>query len=140
MRVHFGDYKNFNDLALHLAANYNKYKPSHNPGKEMEERKMQYKDAVNILIIYNYNWCMQYLCGGGIHKGHWQVLGMSFLETAQFFGGQFCDKKMTNKRCHQFDDALAKKNIMGKKDGYNGADDSFGGYFGMFLHGHRYTL
>ena len=114
MKVHFGKYRDFNDLALRLTANYNKYKPSHNPGKET---KMQYKDAICILIVYCYNWCVQYLCSGGIHKGHWQALGMSFLETTWFFGGQFHDKKMTNKWRHQFDDALAQKNSVGKKDG-----------------------
>ena len=42
---------------------------------------------------------------------------MSFLETVQFFGSQFHDKKMTNKQCRWFDDALAQKNGAGKKDG-----------------------
>ena len=78
---------------------------------------MQYKDAVHILIVYSYNWCIQYLCGGGINKGHRQALEMSFLETARFFGGQFHDEKMTNKVCHWFNDALAQKNSAGKKDG-----------------------
>ena len=114
MQLQFGDYKDFNDLALCLAANYNKYKTSHNPGKET---KMQYKDAIHILVIYSFNWCIQYLCGEGINRGHWQVLGMSFLETVRFFGSQFCDEKMTNKWCHRFDDTLAKKNGAGKKDG-----------------------
>ena len=107
MQVYFGDYKDFNDLALHLVANYNKYKPSWNPGKEM---KMQYKDAIHILIIYSFNWCVQYFCSRGIHKGHWQVMGMSFLETTRFFGGQFCDEKMTNKWRRWFDNVLGQRN------------------------------
>ena len=127
MKVHFSKYKD--NLALRLAANYNKYKPSRNPGKET---KMQYKDAVRILIVYSYNWCDQYLCGGGIHKGHWQALEMSFLETTRFFGGQFHDKKMTNKWRHWFDDALAQKNGTGKKDGITELLTVPEGIFGWF--------
>ena len=129
MRVHFGDYKDFNDLALCLAANYNKYEPSHNPGNET---KMQHKDAIHILVVYSYNWCIQYLCGRGIHKGHWQALGMSFLETARFFSGQFCDEKMTNKWHRWFDDVLAQKNGTGKKDGMTELVMVLEGIFGCF--------
>ena len=114
MKVHFSKYKDFNDLALGLAANFNKYEPSHNPGKEM---KMQYKDTICILVVYSYNWCVLYLCGRGIHKGYPQALGMSFLETARFFSSQFHDEKITNKWCCRFNDTLAQKNGAGKKDG-----------------------
>ena len=114
MKVHFSKYKDFNNLALRLAANFNKYKPSCNPGKET---KMKYKDAIHILVIYSYNWCVQYLCSWGIHKGNQQALGMSFLETIWFFSGQFRDEKMTNKWCLWFNDALAQKNGVGKKEG-----------------------
>ena len=65
MKVHFGDYKDFYDLALQLAFNFNKCEPSHDPDKDT---KLQYKDAVCILIVYSYNQAVQYLCGGGIHK------------------------------------------------------------------------
>ena len=129
MKVHFGKYKDFNDLALWLVANFNKYEPSHNPGKET---KMQYKDAICILIIYSYNWCVQYLCGKGFHKGHWQALGMSFLETAQFFDSQFHDEKMTNKQHRWFNNALAQKNGAGKKDGITELLAVQEGIFGQF--------
>ena len=79
--------------------------------------KLQYKDTICILVMFSYNRAVQYLCGGDVHKGHRQALAMSFLEIAQFFGNQFCDKKMTNKQCRQFNDALAAKNGAGKKDG-----------------------
>ena len=91
MKVHYGDYKDFNDLALHLAFNYNKYEPTQNPGKDT---KLQYKDTVHILVVFSYNWVVQYLCGGGVHKGHCQALAMSFLEITRFFGSQFCDERM----------------------------------------------
>ena len=113
MKAHFGEYKDFNNLALHLATNYNRYEPFCDPGKDT---KLQYKDAIHIIIVYGYNWCVQYLCGWGIHKEHCQALAMSFLEIAQFFGRQFHDEKMTNKRHRQFDDALSQKNSAGKKD------------------------
>ena len=114
MNVHYGDYKDFNDLALPLTFNYNKYKPAWDPGKDT---KLQYKDTVCILVIFSYNWAVQYMCRGGIHKGHHQALAMSFLEITRFFGRQFHDEKMTNKWHHQFDDALAAKNGADKKDG-----------------------
>ena len=90
MKVHYSDYKDFNNLALCLAFNYNKYEPPRDPGKVT---KLQYKDTIHILVVYSYNWAVQYLCGGGIHKGDRHALGMSFLEIAQFFGCQFCDEK-----------------------------------------------
>ena len=94
MKVHFGDYYDFNDLPLWLAFNLNKYELSHNPGKDT---KLPYKAAVHILVVYSYNQAVQYLCEGGVHKGHRQVLGMLFLEIARFFGNQFRNKEMTNK-------------------------------------------
>ena len=109
MKVHYGDYKDFNNLALCLAFNYNKYEPPWDLGKDT---KLQYKDAVCILVIYSYNWAVQYLCRGGIHKGHRHALAMSFFEISQL-----SDKKMTNKWHRQFNDALAAKNRAGKKDG-----------------------
>ena len=113
MNVHYGNYKDFNDLALRLTFNYNKYEPTRDLGKDA---KLQYKDTIRILVIFSYNQVVQYLCRVGIHKGHCQALAMSFLEMARFFGGQFCDEKMTNKLHHWFDDALAAKNGAGKKD------------------------
>ena len=113
MKVHYGDYKDFNDLALCLAFNYNKYEPTRDPGKDME---LQYKDAVHILVMFSYNQAVQYMCRGGVHKGHCQALAMSFLEITWFFSGQFHDEKMTNKRHRQFDDVLAAKNSVGTKD------------------------
>ena len=91
MNVHYGNNKDFNNLALCLAFNYNKYKHTEDPGKDT---KLQYKDTICILVIYSYNQAVQYLCGGGIHKGHHQALVMSFLEITWFFGGQFHDKKI----------------------------------------------
>ena len=113
MNVHYGNYKDFNDLALCLTFNYNKYEPTQDLGKDA---KLQYQDAVHILVIFSYNQAVQYLCRVGIHKGHHQALAMSFLEITQFFSGQFCDEKMTNKQCHQFNDTLAAKHRAGKKD------------------------
>ena len=130
MNVHYGDYKDFNNLVLCLAFNCNKYEPTQNPGKDT---KLQYKDAVCILVIFSYNWAVQYLCGGGIPKGHRQALAMSFLEIAQFFGSQFHDEKMTNKWCHQFNNALATKNCTGKKDGMTELLMVEEGIFGQFF-------
>ena len=114
MNVHYGDYKDFSDLVLHLAFNYNKYKPTQDLDKDA---KLQYKDTIHILVIFSYNQAVQYLCRAGVHKGHHQALTMSFLEMTLFFGSQFCDKKMTNKWCCRFDNALVTKNRAGKKDG-----------------------
>ena len=114
MKVHFSKYKDFNDLILWLGANYNKYEPSRNPGKET---KIQYKVGVCILIVYSYNWCVQYHCSRSIHKGHRQALGMSFLKTTWFFSDQFCDEKMTHKWRRWFNNTLAQKNGAGKKIG-----------------------
>ena len=114
MNVHYGDYKDFNDLVLCLAFNYNKYKPTQNLCKDT---KLQYKDTVRILVMFSYNQTVQYLCRGGVHKGHHQALAMSFLEIARFFSGQFHDEKMTNKWRRWFNNALAAKNGVGKKDG-----------------------
>ena len=110
--------------------NYNWYEPSCDPGKDT---KLQYKDAVRILIVYGYNWCVQYLCGGGIHKGHCQALVMLFLQTTRFFSSQFDDEKMTNKRHRRFDDALSQKNGAGKKDGMTEMLMVEEGIFGHFF-------
>ena len=126
MNVHYGNYKDFNDLALHLAFNYNKYKPTQDLGKDA---KLQYKDAIHILVIFSYNRAVQYLCGAGIHK----ALAMSFLEMAQFFGSQFHDEKMTNKWRCWLDDALAAKNRAGKKDGMMELLTVEEGIFGRFF-------
>ena len=98
----------------------------------MKDTKLQYKDTIRILIVYSYNWCVQYLCSGHVHKGNHQALGMSFLKTAQFLGSQFHDKRMTNKRCCQFNDALAQKNCTGKKDGMTELMTVEEGIFGCF--------
>ena len=58
---------------------------------------------------------------------------MSFLEIAQFFGGQFRDEKMMNKWCHWFDDALAVKNGACKKDGMTELLMVDKGIFGHFF-------
>ena len=86
--------------------------------------------------IYSHNWAVQYLCGGDVHKGHRHALAMLFLEIARFFGSQFHDEKMTNKWCHQFDDALAVKNGTGKKGQDDRAADGGRGDFWAFLYGH----
>ena len=130
MNVHYGDYKDFNNLALHLTFNYNKYKPTRDPGKDT---KLQYKDAIRILVVLSYNRVVQYLCGAGVHKGHRQALAMSFLEIARFFGGQFHNEKMTNKWHHWLDDALAAKNGAGKKDGMTELLMVEEGIFGQFF-------
>ena len=58
---------------------------------------------------------------------------MSFLEIAQFFGGQFRDEKMKNKWHHQFDYALATKNRAGKKDRMTELLTVEEGIFGWFF-------
>ena len=130
MNVHYGDYKDFNDLALCLAFNYNKYMPTQSPGKDT---KLQYKDTVCILVIFSYNQAVQYLCRGGVHKGHHQALAMLFLEITRFFGSQFCNEKMTNKQSCWFNDALAAKNGAGRKDGMTELLTVEEGIFGWFF-------
>ena len=102
-------------------------------GTQGKDTKLQYKDAISILVIFSHNWVVQYLCGGGVHKGHRQALAMSFLEIARFFGGQFCNEKMTNKRHRRFNDALATKNGAGKKDGRTELLMVEKGIFGQFF-------
>ena len=90
MRLYYGKYKDFNDCALRLMRNYNEYEVTVTRGFEDEANKrMQYRDAVKVLTVRAYNSAVNFFTPGGVHKQHLTALGLSFLEVAYFFGGEF---------------------------------------------------
>ena len=113
MRLYYGKYKDFNDCALRLMRNYYEYEVTVMRGFEDEANKrMQYRDAIKVLTVRAYNSAVNFFAPGGIHKQHLTALGLSFLEVAYFFGGEFRDKCFTgqNKPRHRHDKKLVRQN------------------------------
>ena len=116
MAVNFGDFRQFNDCTLRLWQNYNQYEVTMKKGYEgIAGKRMQYRDAVQVLMVCSYNLAIEYFTPGTIHKGHWTVLGLSFLEAAYFFGSKFREECFTGPaRKHQkHDKKLVVKNSKG---------------------------
>ena len=79
---------------------------------------MQYPHAVQALTVHAYNHTVKYFAPGGVYKGHLMALGLSFLEVAYFFGGQFRDPAFTGrKKCQAHDSNLLRKNGEGCQTG-----------------------
>ena len=92
MRLYYGNYKDFNDCALQLVKNYNEHEVTPTRGYEdVANKRMQYRDAVKALTVYAYNNAVKFFAQRGVHKQHLTALGLSFLEAAYFFGGEFRD-------------------------------------------------
>ena len=97
MRLYYGDYKDFNDCALRLVKNYNEQEVTPTSGYEdVANKRMQYRDAVKALTVYAYNNAVKFFALRGVHKQHLTALGLSFLEAAYFFGGEFRDGCFTD--------------------------------------------
>ena len=77
---------------------------------------MQYRDAVKILTVRAYNSAVNFFSPGKVHKQHLTVLGLSFLEAAYFFGGEFRDECFTGpkKQRHRHDKKLVHSNGEGR--------------------------
>ena len=130
MNVHYGDYKDFNDLALHLAFNYNKYKPTRDLGKDA---KLQYKDAIHILVIFSYNQGSPVLVQRGRPQGTPSGSGNVIPRNCPVLWQPILWWKDTNKQCCWFDDALAAKNGAGNKDRMTELLTVEEGIFGRFF-------
>ena len=69
-------------------------------------------------MVHAYNHTVKYFAPGGVYKGHLTALGLSFLEVAYFFGGQFCDPAFTGHKKRQAHDSnLLRKNGEGHQTG-----------------------
>ena len=130
--VHFGDYTAFNDYAIRLCQGYN---DSRRPD-DLFTKPMKYQDAIRILCVFSYNFCVKYFSGGGVHNGHRAALGLSFLNAARFFGGEFRRKEYTGKVRKIHDEGLARENSFGKDDGITALTSCPEGVNGRLLHGH----
>ena len=79
---------------------------------------MQYPHAIQALTVHAYNHTVKYFAPGGVYKGHLTALGLSFLEVAYFFGGQFRDPAFTGQKKRQAHDSnLLRKNGEGCQTG-----------------------
>ena len=53
MLLYYGSYEDFNDCALQLMKNFNKYEVTPTKGFDGEANKqMQYRDAIQVLTVY----------------------------------------------------------------------------------------
>ena len=117
MRLYYGKYKDFNDCAIRLMRNYNTYELSATANSEDDANKrMQYRDAVKVLTVRAYHDAVNFFSPGKVHK-HLTVLGLSFVEAAYFFGGEFRDECFTgpNKPRQRHDKNLVRSNGEGHK-------------------------
>ena len=117
MRLYYGDYKDFNDCAIRLMRNYNAYELSATADPEDDANKrMQYRDAVKALTVCAYHEAVKFFSPGKVHKQHLTVLGLSFVEAAYFFGGEFRDVCFTgpNKPRQRHDKHLVRSNGEGR--------------------------
>ena len=118
MLLYYGSYEDFNDCALRLAKNFNKYEVMPTKGFEGGANKqMQYRDAIQVLMVYAYNSAVKFFAPSRVHKQHLMVLGLSFLKAAYFFGGEFRDKCFTgpNKTRQKHERKLVHLNGAGRK-------------------------
>ena len=89
MLLYYGGFKEFNDCAIRLAKNYNEYEVTAAKGYEdVTGKRMQYRDAIQVLTVHAYNSAVKFFTPGGVHKQHLTALGLSFLEAAYFFGSR----------------------------------------------------
>ena len=66
--------------------------------------KLQYIDAVQILVCYAYHHASNHhFDKSGIHDNHLAHLAFSFLQVARFFGAEFRDPCMSGKVHQQYD-------------------------------------
>ena len=87
-------------------------------GDNLSDKRMQYPHAIQALTVHAYNHTVKYFAPGGVYKGHLAALGLSFLEVAYFFGGQFHDPVFTGRKKRQAHDSnLLRKNGEGHQTG-----------------------
>ena len=108
LRLFYGNFQAFNDCAIRLMRNYNDGETG---------KRMHYRDAVKILTVHAYHACVRFFAPGGVHKQHLTALGLSFLEAARFFGGEFRDEAFTGRKKprHRHDRNLVLSNGTGYK-------------------------
>ena len=117
MRLYYGEYKDFNDCALRLVKNYNEQEVVPAGGHENVAKRMQYRDGIKALMVYAYHSAVKFFAPRGVHKQHLMALGLSFLEAAYFFGGEFRDGCFTGPkkpRCRH-DRNLVRTNSEGRQ-------------------------
>ena len=94
---------------------------------------MQYLHAIQALTVHAYNHTVKYFAPGGVYKGHLTALGLSFLEVAYFFGGQFHDPAFTGRKKRQaHDNNLLRKNGEGHQTGMDKLLNTNEGVAGRF--------
>ena len=94
---------------------------------------MQYPHAIQALTVHAYNHTVKYFVSGGVYKGHLTALGLSFLEVAYFFGGQFRDPAFTGQKKRQAHDSnLLWKNGEGRQTGMDELLNTNEGVAGRF--------
>ena len=76
---------------------------------------MQYRDAVQVLMVCAYNHTVKFFTPGRVHKGHLMVLGLLFLEATYYFGSEFCKECFTGekKKCWKHDPSVVRKSGTG---------------------------
>ena len=94
---------------------------------------MQYPHAIQALTVHAYNHTVKYFAPGGVYKGHLTALGLSFLEVAYFFSGQFHDPAFTGQKKRQAHDSnLPRKNGEGHQTGMDELLNTNEGVAGRF--------
>ena len=84
-------------------------------------------------MVHAYNHTVKYFAPSGVYKGHLTALGLSFLEVAYFFGGQFHDPAFTGrKKCQAHDSNLLRKNGEGRQTGMDELLNTNEGVAGRF--------
>ena len=84
-------------------------------------------------MVHAYNHTVKYFVPSGVYKGHLTALGLSFLEVAYFFGGQFRDPAFTGqKKCQAHDSNLLRKNREGHQTGMDELLNTNEGVAGCF--------
>ena len=131
--LHFGDFEQFNDCAIRLLRNWNRYELVSREGDDLSDKRMQYPHAIQALMVHAYNHTIKFFVPGGVYKGNLMALGLSFLEVAYFFGGQFRDPAFTGWKKHQAHDSnLLRKNGEGHQTGMDELLNTNEGVAGRF--------
>ena len=131
--LHFGDFEQFNDCAIRLLRNWNRYELVSQEGDDLSDKRMQYPHAIQALTVHAYNHTIKFFAPGGVYKGHLTALGLSFLEVAYFFGGQFRDPAFTRRKKRQAHNSnLLRKNGEGCQTGMDELLNTNEGVAGRF--------
>ena len=118
---------------IRLLRNWNWYELISREGDDLSDKRMQYPHAIQALMVHAYNHTVKYFAPSGVYKGHLMALGLSFLEVAYFFSGQFRDPAFTGRKKRQAHDSnLLQKNGEGHQTGMDELLNTNEGVAGRF--------